>query len=49
MTQDHDCRDHLLDHPDDPMLPAYITLCECAKCGGWFERDQRDGEIAPAE
>jgi hypothetical protein len=42
---DHDCRDHLTELPDDPMLPDYITRLECERCGEWFERDDRDGEI----
>lgn len=41
----HDCHDHLMPAPDDPLLPDYIEPLVCDKCGEFFERDTRDGEV----
>lgn len=45
MLRDHDCRDHLTEAPPDPLLPEFIIPLKCERCGEFFERDVRDGEV----
>jgi len=42
---EHDCTEHLLEAPDDPLLPEYVEPLTCEVCGEFFERDTRDGEV----